>query len=206
MSETTDDTTVDCRGQACPRPVIRTKEALVKAAGPFVVLVDNEGSSINVTRFAESQGARVQLERKGSDFHLTIEPGHHNPAPEEPPVVCDIEVKNKKDLVVYVSSEGMGRGDEELGGVLMAAFLDTLSHFKGEISHVIFVNAGARLAVEGSPVLDQIRQLEQLGARVLVCGTCLNHFGLKDKLAVGTVSNMYSIIETLSGAGRIIRP
>ena len=88
----------------------------------------------------------------------------------------------------------------------MEAFLDTLSQFKGELSHAIFVNAGAKLAVEDSPVLEQLRQLEELGVQVLVCGTCLNHFGIKDRLAVGTISNMYAIIETLSKAGRIIRP
>ena len=108
--------------------------------------------------------------------------------------------------VLYVSSEGMGRGDDELGAILMATFLDTLGHFKGELSHAIFVNAGAKLTVEGSPVLEQVRQLEQLGAHVLVCVTCLNYFGIKDKLAVGSVSNMVTIIETLSKAGRIIRP
>jgi selenium metabolism protein YedF len=109
-------------------------------------------------------------------------------------------------LVVYVSSEGMGRGDEELGAILMAVFLDTLSQLKGNLSHAIFLNAGAKLTVDGSGVLEQIRQLEQLGAKVLVCGTCLNHFGIKDQLAVGSISNMYEIIETLSKAGRIIRP
>ncbi len=108
--------------------------------------------------------------------------------------------------VVFVSSEGMGRGDEELGRILMAAFLDTLSQFKGELSHAIFVNAGAKLVVEGSPVLEQVRQLEQVGVQVLVCGTCLNHFGIKNNLAVGSVSNMYAIIETLSKAEKIIRP
>ena len=100
----------------------------------------------------------------------------------------------------------MGRGDDELGATLMAAFLDTLSHFKGELSHAVFVNAAAKLTVEGSPVLEQVRQLEQTGVEVLVCGTCLDHFGVQDKLAVGSVSNMYAIIETLSRAGRVIRP
>jgi selenium metabolism protein YedF len=110
------------------------------------------------------------------------------------------------NLVVYVTSETLGRGDDDLGATLMAAFLDTLSHQKEAISDVIFVNGGAKLAVEGSPVLEQVRQLEQVGARVLTCGTCLNYFGIKDKLAVGSVSNMLEIIETLSRAGRIIRP
>lgn len=111
-----------------------------------------------------------------------------------------------RNLVVYVSSEGMGNGDEELGRILMAAFLDTLGQFKGEISHVIFINGGAKLTAAGSGVLAQIRQLEELGAEVLVCGTCLNHFGIKEQLAVGSVSNMVAILEALTGAGRIIRP
>jgi selenium metabolism protein YedF len=142
--------------------------------------------------------------QEGNEFHLTIEPGHGVPAEEAPAIVCT--TTSAKNMVVYVSSEGMGRGDEELGTTLMAAFLDTLSQFRGEISHVIFVNAGAKLAVEGSPVLEYVRQLEEVGAQVLVCGTCLNHFGIEDKLAVGSISNMYAIIERLSKAGRIIQP
>ncbi len=108
--------------------------------------------------------------------------------------------------VLFVGSEGMGCGDDELGATLMATFLDTLSQFNGLLSHAIFVNAGAKLTVAGSPVLEQLRQLEQLGVKLLTCGTCLSHFGIKDELAVGSVSNMVAIIETLSKAERIIRP
>ncbi len=107
---------------------------------------------------------------------------------------------------VYLSSETMGRGDEELGATLMAAFLDTLSQFKATISHVLFVNAAAKLAVEGSPVLPQLQQLEQIGVELLICGTCLNYFDIKDQLAVGGVSNMVAIVETLSRADRVISP
>jgi selenium metabolism protein YedF len=197
-------TTVDCRGLACPQPVIHTKNALQDAASSLLVIVDNEGSCTNVCRFAESQGAQVSVAQQGDEFHLTIEPGRGDPAATPAPI--DPANADAKSMVVYVSSEGMGRGDEDLGATLMAAFLDTLSHFKGELSHAIFVNAAAKLAVEGSPVLDQVRQLEQMGVEVLVCGTCLDHFGISDRLAAGNVSNMYTIIETLSKAGRIIRP
>jgi selenium metabolism protein YedF len=200
----TDRKTVDCRGLACPQPVINTKNALQDTTSPILVIVDNEAACTNVSRLAESQGARVSVVQESDEFHLTIKPGQSAPASEASPVVCP--TNGAKNMVVHISSEGMGRGDEELGATLMTAFLDTLSQFKGELSHAIFVNAGAKLAVEGSPVLEQVRQLEQVGAQVLVCGTCLNHFGIKDKLAVGRVSNMYAIIETLSKAGRIIRP
>ena len=116
------------------------------------------------------------------------------------------ENRSEVSTVIFIASDGIGRGDDELGATLMKTFLDTLSQFGGGLSHIICVNGGARLAVQGSPVLDQLRQLEELGAQVLVCGTCLNHFDIKDKLAVGSVSNMYAIIETLSQATRIIRP
>lgn len=195
---------VDCRGLSCPQPVLNTKDALQHATSPILVIVDNEASCANVRRFAESQGARVSVAERDDEFHLTIEPGHSAPEAVAPPIVCT--TTNTKNMVVYVSSEGMGRGDEELGATLMAAFLDTLSQFKDELSHAICVNAGAKLAVEGSPLLEQLRQLDQVGVEVLVCGTCLNHFGIEDKLAVGSVSNMYAIIDTLSKAGRIIRP
>jgi selenium metabolism protein YedF len=200
----TDIKHIDCRGLACPQPVIETRDALKDAVSPFVVVVDNDASCTNVSRFAESQGARVTVSRQSTEFHVTIEPGRREPLGEPPTIQCS--TTGGKNLVVYVSSEGMGSGDDALGAVLMAAFLDTLSHFERDVSHVIFVNAGAKLAVEGSPVLEQLRQLEQVGVKILVCGTCLNHFGVKDMLAVGSVSNMYAIIETLLKAGRIVRP
>lgn len=110
------------------------------------------------------------------------------------------------NLVVFVTSEGMGRGDDGLGQTLMGVFLDTLAQQRGTLTHLIFVNGGAQLTVEGSPVLAQLRQLAELDVELLTCGTCLNHFGTRDKLAVGSASNMVDIVELLSGAERIIRP
>jgi selenium metabolism protein YedF len=110
-----------------------------------------------------------------------------------------------KDLVVLVSSEQMGSGDASLGETLMASFLSTLGHFEGQLSHLLFVNGGAKLVVEGSPVLEQVRALETRGVAVQTCGTCLRHFGVEAKLAVGEVSGMFAIIETLSAAGRTIQ-
>ena len=195
---------VDCRGMACPQPVISTREALQGASAPIVVIVDNEAARTNVRRFAESQGASVAVAEEGGEFQLTIEPGEGGAGGQAPQVVCGGEGSGR--TVVVVSSEGMGRGDEELGGILMGAFLDTLSQFKEDISHVVFLNAGAKLTVEGARVLEQLRQLEEIGVEVLVCGTCLNHFGISDKLGVGRVSNMYEIVETLNRAARIVRP
>jgi tRNA 2-thiouridine synthesizing protein A len=190
---------------ACPQPVLATRAALAEGGGALVVLVDAESSCTNVRRFAESQGARVSVFERDGLFWLTIEPGAGGPAGEAPAIVCDVGAA-PPDVVVYVASEEMGRGDDTLGATLMAAFLDTLAHLKGRVSHLVLVNAGAKLAIAGSPVLEQVRQLERIGVQVLVCGTCLTYFGVREALAAGRVSNMLEIIETLAGAGKVIRP
>lgn len=200
-----DERILDCRGLVCPQPVIQTKEALEILGGQWLrVIVDNEASFTNVRRFAESQGHHVQLEQHTGDYHLRIQKGKGQLASEPAPIVC--ETPQQRKTVVYISSEGMGTGDEELGHILMAAYLDTLSQFVREISHLVFVNAGVKLAVEGSPVLEQIHGLDRMGVEVLACGTCLNHFGIKEKLQVGSVSNMFAILETLSGADKVMSP
>jgi selenium metabolism protein YedF len=159
---------VDCRGLACPGPVLSTREALQNATDPFTVIVDNEGACINVTRFAESEGARVTVDQNAGELRLTVEPGRGMTSPSTPsPVSCAIE--NNRNTVIYVSSETMGRGDDELGGFLMTAFLDTLAQFKGGITHAVFLNGGARLAITGSPVLQQVKQLQEIGVDILVC-------------------------------------
>lgn len=210
--------TLDCRGLACPLPVLKTREALGSSTEAFTVLVDNEAAAINVTRFAESQGASATAIRQAGDLVVTVRPGPEKMAglggsacaddasPSIPSELLTCSAAPSRNLVVYIASEGMGSGDEALGRILMAAFLDTLAQWKDDLSHVIFVNGGAKLAARGSPVLDQIRQLEQVGATVLVCGTCLRHFGIEKQLAVGSVSNMFAILDVLTRAGRIIRP
>jgi selenium metabolism protein YedF len=194
---------LDCRGLACPQPVIQTRQALDRLEGSCLrVILDNEGSCINVRRFAESQGHAVTSEETEGAYHVRIAKGAGGTAAVAPAVVCD--AAEGRRTVVYVSSEGIGRGDDVLGHKLMAAYLDTLAQFAPQVSHVILINAGVKLAVDGSPVLDQIRNLERMGAQVFACGTCLNHFGIADRLHVGSVSNMLAILEVLSAAERVL--
>lgn len=196
---------LDCRGLSCPQPVIMTRQALDEISrGDLEVLLDNEASCTNVVRFAQSQGHKVTQQSTEKDqYRVLIEKRDEAvEASEPPPVVCDVE--KSRSLVVYVSSETLGRGDEELGRVLMRSYLDTLAQFAKEISHVILINSGVKLAVEGSPVLEQIQALERMGAQVLCCGTCLNHFKLADRLQAGSVSNMLAILEVLSKAQRVM--
>lgn len=108
--------------------------------------------------------------------------------------------------VVVIASDTMGRGDDELGHLLVRSYLHTLTEVSPRPDTLIFYSSGVRLAVEGSPALDDLRALADRGVRVLLCGTCLNHFGLKEKVAVGEISNMYAISETMLTAGKVVSP
>lgn len=109
-------------------------------------------------------------------------------------------------IVLAVSSDGMGRGDDELGQVLLRNHLHVLAELNPRPDVLIFYNAGVKLAVKGSPALEDLKTLAGQGVQILLCGTCLNHFGLKDKVAVGEISNMYAISETMLNAAKVISP
>lgn len=199
---------IDCRGLSCPMPVIRTKNALEETPqGALTVIVDNEAAKTNVSRFLESQGLAAAVAVREGDFHIRAVKGEGTESFEGQlrPVSCRLPQENLK-TVVYISSEFMGRGDDVLGRTLMAAYLDTLSHFAPSIDKIIFVNAGVKLTAEGSPVLDSLRNLESAGVQILSCGTCLNHFALKERLRVGEISNMYAIIDAVSQGQKVMIP
>ena len=190
--------TLDARGLACPQPVINTKKALEEIQEDILtVIVDNVASRDNVRRFAESQGCTVNVEEKGSDYYLHVAKGF----------VCETahqsqESQKSDDIIVYINSEMMGKGDDKLGRILMKAFFKTLV----EPRKLIFVNSGVKLAIEGSEVIEEIQELEKRGVEVLACGTCLEFYGLKEKLRAGVVSNMYDIANSLVEAGKVIQP
>jgi selenium metabolism protein YedF len=193
---------IDVRGLACPQPVINTKKALEAIEeGMLTVIVDNVAARDNVRRFAESQGCTVTVEEKKGDYHLDIAKGF----------ACEIESRSEEtrendNIVVYINSNTMGAGDDELGRILMEAFLKTMVIADPQPRKLIFVNSGVKLATEGSDVLQHIKEMERKGVEVLACGTCLDFYGLKEKLRVGVISNMYDIIESLVGADKVVSP
>ncbi|TBV83339.1 MAG: sulfurtransferase-like selenium metabolism protein YedF [Desulfobulbaceae bacterium] len=203
----TDEVILDCQALVCPQPVIRTKDALANMAvgARLLVIVDNEAALSNVCRFVESRGHAVRAEDQGGGVHhLAIRKDVKASAAETSAVVC--EPSGPQPLVIYIASEVMGRGDDDLGRVLMGMYFETLSHFARDISHIIFVNSGVKLAVAGSPALEELQSLEKMGVKVLSCGTCLNHFGVKEELKVGVLSNMFTILEVLAKAGKTLSP
>ncbi len=194
-------TTVDARGLACPQPVIQTRKAMERAE-QIVTLVDNETALTNVSRMAEKAGWQVDVIPEGDEYRIELNKGAAVPV-SEPLPVGKAEVVSGP-LVLVVPADIMGRGEAELGNILVRAFFHTLTEVEPRPQKIVFFNAGVKLVCEGSQVLDDLRGLESQGIELLACGTCLNYFELTDKLAVGQVSNMYDIAETLLAAGRVV--
>ncbi|MCX8118747.1 MAG: sulfurtransferase-like selenium metabolism protein YedF [Desulfobacterota bacterium] len=189
---------IDCRGLACPQPVLTTKKALEEIEeGPLRVVVDDLAARDNVERFAKSQGASVSIEQKGNDFYITIDKKGGG-SPSSP--------SKAEKVVIYMNSNLLGVGDETLGSTLIRSFFHVLAEMDPVPSAIIFINSGVRLTTEGSEVLEDLKNLSQKGVSLLSCGTCLDYYGLKEKLKVGVVSNMYDIARTLFEADRLIRP
>jgi selenium metabolism protein YedF len=190
---------IDCRGLACPQPVVTTQKALEEMEqGELMVIVDNPSARDNVERFAKSQGAKVDVEKKGNDFHLHIQKKGAYDLAES--------AQKAEKVVVYINSNLMGVGEDPLGAILMRSFLKTLLDLKPIPSKLIFVNSGVRLTTEGSEVLESIKALSNKGVEILSCGTCLDFYGLKEKLRIGIISNMYDIAQSLLEADRLIKP
>ena len=198
--------TVNAMGDNCPIPVIKTKKAMQALTGPetIEVLVDNEIAVQNVTKMASSSGGKVTSEKLGdADFKVTIVM-EGAPAADGAEAVCAPDARD--NTVVVVSSDRMGSGNDELGKVLIKGFIFAVTQLDTLPKTMLFYNGGATLTTEGSDSLEDLKSLEAQGVEIMTCGTCLDYYGLKDKLAVGTVTNMYSIVETMAKAGRIVRP
>ena len=195
---------LDCRGLACPAPVLQTKQLLENEhLVALKVIVDNEAARQNVTRFLEHQKFQVTMEKLGSDFHLLATKSGGVPMVEKIPPRAEREPEHKK-IMVMVVSDRMGRGDDKLGAKLMLNFLKTLKEMGHELWRLVFLNNGVKLAVEGSEALSVLKDLEEEGVQILVCGTCLNHFNLLEKKKVGETTNMLDIVTAMQVSDKVV--
>ena len=197
---------VDAKGQNCPIPVVMATKALkaMTEPGTLEVLVDNEIAVQNLTRLGTSQGLAVQSEKTGEAEYVVKMLVNTLPGDVSEEAAC---VPDKRgNLVVSVGSDRMGEGSEELGATLIKGFIFAVSQLPELPKTMVFYNGGAKLTVEGAVTLPDLKNLEAQGVEILTCGTCLNYFGIADKLAVGGVTNMYTIVETLANASQVIKP
>ena len=200
---------VNALGDACPIPVVKTIKALAAlgGAGTIETLVDNEIAVENLKRLASEKGCGVSVEKAAEkEWHVTFDvpEGLSVDAGEADDAQCLVPAK--KNLVIQVSSDAMGAGSDELGRNLMKAFIYAVTQQDELPATMLFYNGGAHLTCEGSSALDDLKALADQGVEILTCGTCLNHYGIADKLAVGEVTNMYVICQKLEQASNIVRP
>ena len=200
---------VNAVGEQCPIPVVKATRALreMREPGPLEIHVDNEIAVQNLTRMASGHHLTARAEKVSEkEFVVTMEvtaPVGDAPQ-EEPELTCVPDARGS--LVVAVDTDIMGRGSDELGRTLMKGFLFAVSQLPQLPKTMLFYNGGARLTTEGSASLEDLKSMEAQGVEILTCGTCLNHYGLTEQLAVGSVTNMYTIVEKLAGAGKVVKP
>lgn len=193
---------LDCRGLACPQPVLRTKQLIESGSMStvFEVLVDNPASAQNVVRFFESRGFNASLEQEGDNFGIRAAKsdgaGFHS--------VSETAATAEEKILVLVTKDTMGFGDDELGSGLILNFLGTLTEMGESLWRLVFLNGGVRLTIEGARTLPVIQQIEAQGVSVLVCGTCLTHFKLLDQKGVGETTNMLDIVTSMQLADKVI--
>ena len=201
---------VNAIGDTCPLPVVKTKNAIKELGGAGVVetKVDNEIAVQNLGKMAQQKGYGFHSEKTGdAEYTVTLEVGEAAAATgvEDIAEVC-AGPGHKKNSVVAINSAHMGSGHDELGTVLMKGFIFALTQQDVLPTTVLFYNGGATLTVEGSASLEDLKNLAAQGVEILTCGTCLNYYNLTDKLAVGEVTNMYSIVEKLTQADLVVKP
>jgi selenium metabolism protein YedF len=188
---------VDAIGQVCPVPIIMTKNALKDIEeGQVEVSVDNRISLENLQKMSKEMGYDYTVEESGDIFKIVINKMRES-----------VELReSEENTVVVIDSLHMGKGDVELGRILMKGFIYTLSEMEELPKTILFYNEGVKLAIEGAESLQDLKSLEERGVEILSCGTCLNFYGIIEKLRVGSITNMYTILERQMKATRVIKP
>ncbi|MDF2839511.1 MAG: SirA family protein [Clostridia bacterium] len=185
---------IDARGLVCPQPVIMAKKALEQLeTGEIITIVDNATAKENVCRLAANMNCQYEIEEKEGCFYVKIIKMEANK-----------EKAENNDFVIVITTDKLGAGEAELGQLLMKTYTYTLNETKPYPKAVIFINSGVKLVVEGSEALENIQKLEEKNIEIISCGTCLDFYNIKDKRKVGIVGNMYTIVEYMNNAAKVI--
>lgn len=196
---------IDARGQICPKPLIMTKQALTASAPgtTLSVLIDNETSCRNVERFLADNGMPPTVVQDGPLFTLSFVKNEEPLAAPDAAAYC---VPGAGTYVVSLAGDTIGRGSPELGARLVKGLLATIKELSPLPTHLILYSSGILLAVDGSPHVEALAEIEQMGVKLLICGTCADYYEKGSAIHVGTISNMLDILEVLTRAGKIIAP
>ena len=198
---------VDAIGNACPIPVVKTIKAIkgLEGAGVVVTKVDNETAVKNLAKLASDKGYTSESKQlEDGNYEVTTTVSGTEEAVDE--AEAQQFAPAERNGVVGVAADHQGEGDDELGRNLMKMFIYSLSQMDELPKTILFYNGGVRLTCEGSPALEDLKLMADAGVEIISCGTCLNFYGLTDKLAVGSASNMYVIVQKQLEASLILRP
>lgn len=187
---------IDCRGLNCPLPVVNTKKYFDSIEeGEATIIVDNEVAKNNLLKYASSNNFEGSSEEKEGLFYVEIG--------KTEACSCNFEEESKK-FTIAIGQDKLGNGDEKLGEILIKSYIFALSEASVIPTDMLFFNSGVKLTVEGSEVLDSLNKLKERGVNIQVCGTCLDFYEIKEKLQIGEISNMYSIVETMNTSDKIV--
>lgn len=192
---------IDARGELCPKPVIMTKKELdTLSEGILTIIVDNEVAKDNISKLATSYGYSFTVDQsKDNDYYIHITKGE---VTDEEVNICIPDTF--KDLTIAIGSDKIGVGEEKLGQILMKSFIYTVKETTPWPVAIVIFNSGVNITCEGSEVLEDLKAMAEEGVEILVCGTCLDYYNIKDKIQVGEIANMYSIYEKMRNANNTI--
>lgn len=202
---------VDCKGLACPQPLIAVRKAMRESAVgvEIEVVVDNNTARNNVTQMLADFGVKIEFVSTSEGLFVAR---FANPEVEEEvslqeidAITCPTTSEVGGSPVLLCATEFLGVGDDTLGAILMKGFLSTLSAWKPLPKAILFLNSGVRLCLQDSGALETLKELERLGVALLICGTCVDFYHVREQIAVGTITNMQRISESLSTAQKIVR-
>jgi selenium metabolism protein YedF len=191
---------VDARGKLCPQPVIMTKKESDAGENELTVIVDNETAKSNVLKFGAKLNFSTRTEQKNDGIYVYLNKEICN---ECEVIIADASEKSssferKKKMGFVIGSDKLGNGSDDLGRMLMKSFIYTVSERTPYPEFIVFLNSGVKLTVKGSDSLDDLKKLEEGGVKIVSCGTCLNFFEITNDLEVGSISNMYDIVDLIS--------
>jgi selenium metabolism protein YedF len=186
---------IDCRGMSGTEPVLLTEKALSESGNEAViVLVDNDETLQGIKKLAEIHKREIDSVEIEKAHEILIKPASttEENGNEIPP------------YVVFITSDVLGTGNDELGSILMKSFLNTLWEGDAEPTKIVFMNNGVKLTCEGSHVLDTLELLKEDGVVILTCATCLAYYEITDKLAIGNAGGMYEVVDALVKATKVL--
>lgn len=195
---------VDARGKLCPQPVIMTKKEVDAGENEITVIVDNETSKENVIKFGKKLEYNVSLTLEGDGIYIRLYKNNLTSCEKATELAANDSIKRQEKKGYVIGSDLLGKGSDDLGKILMKSFIYTLSETKPLPSFLIFLNSGVKLTTSDSEVLEELKKLENEKVNIVSCGTCLDFFEIKGKLAVGKISNMYDIVEILANSDNAI--